>query len=307
MSNLPTTASSKLAALLTTLTDAGGNGVHRTAIPELELLREAAPSAPLPSVYEPVLIIVAQGEKEALFAHETHYYSAGSCLVISTDLVISSFITKATPEKPYFAFKLALSPARLSSILTEISGSTIATAKPSPSGLSVGEADPALLESAIKLTRLLRTPQDAPFLAPLVIREIYYRLLTGEQREAVLELATPVSNVRRIAEVINFIKVNLDAPLRVETMAEAANMSLSTFHRRFKEITSLSPLQYQKQYRLIEARRLMLAENADATSAAYQVGYESPSQFSREYARMFGAPPVRDVERLQRVGATHAV
>jgi AraC-like DNA-binding protein len=133
----------------------------------------------------------------------------------------------------------------------------------------------------------------------MIIREIYYRLLMGEQGEAVRQIATSGSNMQRIADAIAQIKANFTKPLRIEDLAEQANMSPSSFHRHFKEVTSMSPLQYQKQLKLLEARRLLLTENTDATNAAYQVGYESPSQFSREYSRMFGAPPIKDVERLR--------
>ncbi|MEO1444920.1 MAG: helix-turn-helix domain-containing protein, partial [Cyanobacteria bacterium J06635_11] len=148
-------------------------------------------------------------------------------------------------------------------------------------------------------TQLLDTPQDIPFLAPLIIREIYYRLLMGEQGEAIRQIATAGSNMQRIASAIERLKADFAQSLRVEALAEQANMSASSFHRHFKAVTSMSPLQYQKQLRLLEARRLMLAEDADATHAAYQVGYESPSQFSREYSRMFGAPPIQDIQRLR--------
>ena len=153
--------------------------------------------------------------------------------------------------------------------------------------------------SALRLTRLLDTPWDILILAPIIIREIYYRLLTGEQGEAVRQIATSGSNMQRIAEVIKLIKANFTQLMRVEDLAGQARMSPSSFHHHFKQVTSMSPLQYQKQLRLLEARRLMLAENSDAAHAAYQVGYESPSQFSREYSRLFGASPIRDVERLR--------
>jgi transcriptional regulator GlxA family with amidase domain len=156
-----------------------------------------------------------------------------------------------------------------------------------------------LIDCALRLTKLLKTPEDIPFLAPMIIREIYYRLLTDQQGEAVRQVATSGSNMQRIAEIINRIKTDFTEPVRVEELAEQANMSAASFHRHFKAVTSMSPLQYQKQLRLITARQIMLAEAIDATQAAYRVGYESASQFSREYARMFGAPPMRDIERLR--------
>lgn len=166
-------------------------------------------------------------------------------------------------------------------------------------GWFISDASPELIDCAIRLTRLLDTPQDIDFLAPGVIREIYYRLLMGEQSEAVRQVATSGSNMQRIAQVIKLIKTDLSKPMQIENLAEQANMSSSSFYRHFKAVTSMSPLQYQKQVRLLKARQLMLAENANAACAAYQVGYESPSQFSREYSRMFGAPPIKDIERLR--------
>ncbi|HEY9640402.1 MAG TPA: AraC family transcriptional regulator, partial [Coleofasciculaceae cyanobacterium] len=154
------------------------------------------------------------------------------------------------------------------------------------------------LDCVLRLTKLLDTPQDIPILAPLIIREIYYRLLISEQGKAVRQIATSGSNMQRIAEVIERLKADFAKPLRVEDLAGQAQMSASSFHHHFKAVTSMSPLQYQKQLRLLEARRLMLAENSDASNAAYQVGYESTSQFSREYSRLFGAPPIRDIAQL---------
>lgn len=166
-------------------------------------------------------------------------------------------------------------------------------------GLFVSNADASLLDSALRLTQLLDIPQDIPILSPLIIREIYYRLLMGDQSEAVRQIATSGSNMQRIAEVIGLIKADFTQSLRVENLAEQANMSAASFHHHFKAVTSMSPLQYQKHLRLLEARRLMLAEDSDASNAAYQVGYESTSQFSREYSCLFGAPPLRDIERLR--------
>lgn len=195
-------------------------------------------------------------------------------------------------------FKLDLDPAQLCSIVNQIEFSR---GKPrnSTRALFVSDADASLIDCAVRLARLLDTPQDIPFLAPLIIREIYYRLLIGEQSEAVRQITTPNSNMQRIAKVIKQIEADYTKLLRVKELAKQVNMSSASFHRHFKKVTSMSPLQYQKQLRLLEARRLMIAENADAASAAYQVGYESPSQFSREYSCMFGTSPIRDVKRLR--------
>jgi AraC-like DNA-binding protein len=164
-----------------------------------------------------------------------------------------------------------------------------------------------LLDCALRLTRLLDTPQDIPILAPMIIREIYYRLLMGEQSEAVRQIATAGSHMQRIAQSIELIKTELTRSIRVEELAILASMSPSSFHHHFKAVTLMSPVQYQKQLRLLEARRLMLAENSTAIAAAERVGYESPSHFSREYARMFGEPPVRDIDRLRDSSRTAVV
>ncbi|MEG4043881.1 AraC family transcriptional regulator [Microcoleus sp. Pol17_C1] len=289
----------ELAALVTRHTEGKGNGLHKTAIDKLELTRESSVSAALHNVYEPILAIIVQGQKEALLGEETYRYGEAQYLVISVDLPINGFVVEATPDKPYLGLKLNLDPRQLCDIITAQTKPSANKKENSVRGLFVSTADAPLLDCALRLTRLLDTPQDIPILAPMIIREIYYRLLIGEQGEAVRQIATSGSNMQRIAEVLKLIKTDFVKPMRVEDLAGQAKMSPSSFHYHFKQVTSMSPLQYQKQLRLLEARRLMLAENADATNAAYQVGYESPSQFSREYSRMFGAPPIRDIERLR--------
>jgi AraC-like DNA-binding protein len=240
---------------------------------------------------------VVQGKKEVLLNEEAYQYGVAQYLVVSVDLPLGGCVVEATPDKPYLGFKLKLDSAQLCEIIAQTSSSI--DFKDSVSGWFINDADSTLIDCAIRLTKLLETLQDIPFLAPMIVREIYYRLLIGEQGEAVRQIATAGSNMQRIAEVIKWLKADFAKPLRVEELAEQANMSASSFHRHFKQVTSMSPLQYQKQLRLSVARQIMLAENVDATQAAYQVGYESPSQFSREYARMFGAPPIQDTERLR--------
>ena len=287
----------ELAARAARHTDGRGNGVHPTAIAQLDFIRDDA-STTVCSVYELALAIIVQGKKKILLGEETYHYGAAQYLVVSVELPIRGFIVEATPDKPYLGFLLKLSPLQLSDIVTQVQPRT--DAKDSLyRGLFVSDVDLPLIDCALRLTQLLDTPQDIPFLAPMIIREIYYRLLTGKHSEGIRQIATSGSNMQRIASVIERIQAEFAQSLRVEALAEQANMSASSFHRHFKAVTSMSPLQYQKQLRLLEARRLMLAEDADATHAAYQVGYESPSQFSREYSRMFGAPPIQDMQRLR--------
>jgi AraC-like DNA-binding protein len=192
---------------------------------------------------------------------------------------------------------LDLDQTQLCNIIAQ-TNTTVSKRETSVRGFCVSTVNAPLLDCALRLTRLLDTPQDIPILAPMIIREIYYRLLMKEQGEAVRQIATSGSSMQRIAKAIKLIKTDFSKSIRVEDLAGQANMSPSSFHHHFKQVTSISPLQYQKQLRLLEARCLMLAENSTAANAANLVGYESPSQFSREYARMFGAPPIQDIERL---------
>jgi AraC-like DNA-binding protein len=293
----------ELATLVTRHTDGKADGFHKTAIDKLEFQRKSTVSnstcTPLFGITEPIFAILVQGKKKAVLGEEIYLYSATQYIVVSIDLPMSAFIVEASPEKPYLGFKLRLDPLQLCDIITSQASLNISKKENSVRGIFVSTSDAPLLDCALRLTKLLDTPQDIPMLAPMIIREIYYRLLMGEQGESVRQIATSGSNMQRIAEVIQLIKADFAQPMRVEKLAEQVSMSPSSFHYHFKEVTSMSPLQYQKQLRLLEARRLMLAENSDASNAAYQVGYESPSQFSREYARMFGSPPIRDIERLR--------
>lgn len=287
----------ELAAFVERHIDGKGNGAHATAIEPLEFMRESDAFTVIRGVSEPLFAIVLQGKKEVLLNEETFQYGVAQYLVLSVDLPVSGCVIEASPNQPFLGFKLNLDPVQLCDIIAQTNPST--DKKESVRGWFTSDAEPSLIDCAIRLTKLLETPQDIPFLAPIIIREIYYRLLTGEQGEAVRQIATAGSNMQRIAEVIKRLKTDFAKPLRIEELAGQANMSVSSFHRHFKAVTSMSPLQYQKQLRLMEARRLMLTEAFDAIATADKVGYESPSQFSREYARMFGAPPMRDIERLR--------
>lgn len=287
----------ELAALVERHTNGKGNGAWATAIAPLGFIQQIDSTA-MHGVSEPILALVVQGQKKVLLNEETYRYGIAQCLVISVDLPLSGFAIGASLDQPYLGFKLNLDPVQLCDIIAQMNPGG-GQKETSVRGWFFGDAEPSLVDCAIRLTQLLDTPQDIPFLAPMIIREIYYRLLMGEQGEAVRQIATSGSNMQRIAEVIKRIKADFINPLRVEGLAEQVNMSPASFHRHFKAVTSMSPLQYQKQLRLLAARQMLLTENVDATQAAYRVGYESPSQFSREYSRMFGVPPIRDVASLR--------
>jgi AraC-like DNA-binding protein len=288
----------ELAALADQHTGGGGEGYHPTAIEPLVFVRQSDPCVIVQEVSEPLFAIVVQGQKKVSVNEETFQYGVAQYLVLSVDMPLSACMVEATPDQPYLGLKLNLDPIQLCEIIAQTDLS-LTQKENSVRGWCVSDAAPPLIDCIIRLTKLLDTPQDIPFLAPLMIREIYYRLLTNEQGEAVRQIATAGSSMQRIADVIKQIKADFTKLLRVEELAEQANMSAASFHRHFKAVTSMSPLQYQKQLRLLTARQMMLAEAIDATQAAYRVGYESTSQFSREYSRMFGAPPIRDIERLR--------
>jgi AraC-like DNA-binding protein len=287
----------ELAALITHHTEVKGDGFHCTDIDKLQFARESRVDSTLAGVSSPMLAIVVQGKKVALLGEETYRYGTAQYLVLSVDLPLTGLITEATPAQPYLGFTLDVDQTQLCDIITQTS--TTVSRRESVRGFCVSTVDAPLLDCALRLSRLLDTPQDIPMLAPMIIREIYYRLLMGEQGELVRQIATSGSSMQRIAKTIKLMKTDFARSIRVEDLARQVNMSPSSFHHHFKVVTSMSPLQYQKQLRLLEARRLMLAENSTAANAADLVGYESPSQFSREYARMFGAPPIQDIDRLR--------
>ena len=275
-----------------------------TAIPRVGLVRSDTPTLPMGVVYQPMLYIVAQGAKQALLGDNIVEYAAGQYLVVSVDLPITGSVIQASPEAPYLALSLELDPAVLADMLLTLPGA--AQDAPLP-GLAVSPVTPDLLDAAVRLLRLLGRPADIPMLAPLAEREILYRLLTGAQAPMLRQIALAHSRLAQVGRAIGWIRSHFAEPLRIDAVAQRANMSASTFHRHFKAVTAMSPLQYQKQIRLQEARRLLLAGQADAASIGFTVGYESPSQFSREYARMYGQPPLRDAVRLRGLGPLVAV
>ncbi len=274
------------------------DGVLTTAIPSLHFVRSSNTTVPIHQVHEPALCIVAQGRKVVMLAEESYHYGTFDYLVVSVDLPISGQVIQASAEAPYLCLRLNFDPHQVLDLIKESAFPT----SPMPDsrrGLYVSQTNSLLLDAVVRLVHLLESPQDVPVLAPLVIREILYRILQGNQGESLKQLVMTGSHSNRIAEVIKRIKQDYDKPLRIEELSKLANMSPSSLHRHFKEVTAMSPMQYQKQLRLQESRRLLLSESADAADVGFQVGYESPSQFSREYARLFGLPPISDIKRLR--------
>jgi AraC-like DNA-binding protein len=272
-------------------------GIRSTAIPELARYRSSVPTAHDAFVYEPCLCLVVQGAKELILGSEKYRYEPGESLLVSVDLPVAGRVVKASKTRPCLAIRIDLNMAVVGELLAD--GLTIEPRVPSTRGLRVTPVEPSLLDAVVRLVRLLDAPNDIPPLAPLVLREITYRILTGPQGTQLRQIASVGAPAKRIAAAIRWLRDHFAEPLKIESLAEKLKMSPSAFHLHFKEVTAMSPLQYQKRLRLQEARRLMLGDGCDAAKAAYQVGYESPSQFSREYRRMYGAPPRQDVAALK--------
>lgn len=306
------------AALLAELVDhvmrhAPADGVHATPVPGLQLIRLSAPGTPLPALYEPGLVLVVQGRKRAQLGTQQLVYDPLHCLVVSVTMLPVSQVLEASVQRPYLCLRLQVDPQDIAQLLLAAAqaglvlgaapagaaGPAGVAAASAACGLQVTRTPPEVLDAALRLLRLLATPADLAMLAPLVQREIVYRVLSGELGPRLRALATADGHAARIGRAVGLLRSRFDEPLRVDDLAEVAAMSASTFHLHFKQVTAMSPLQYQKHLRLHQARTLMLAQGLDAAAAAHRVGYESASQFSREYRRLFGAPPRADVRQWQ--------
>ncbi len=272
-------------------------GSHETPIPGLVVHRQEAPTEPSLCFYQPALALIAQGAKQVTLGNETYTYDQANYLLTSVDLPVAAQVTQASRERPYLSLSLKIDLQEVGALMAENDGAE-PRAVPSSRGLAVSRTAGPMLDAASRLVRLLETPGDVPILAPLVIREILYRLLTGEQGSRLRHLAVTGSQSQQIASAITWLRKNYARSLRLEDLAQEAGMSVSSLHHHFKAITAMSPLQFQKRLRLQEARQLMLT-GVDAALAGHRVGYESPSHFSRDYSRLYGAPPLRDVVHLR--------
>jgi AraC-like DNA-binding protein len=249
-------------------------------------------------VARPGMCIVAQGAKTVLLGSEVFDYDASRLLVYSVDLPISGQITRASRAEPFLCLKLDLDPERIADLTLKVYPHGFPQ-HPNHLAICVTPAEPGILKAAARLVELLAQPEDAEWLAPLVVEEILIRLLRSPVGSRVAQIGQAGSQVQRVAEAVSWVRTNFDRPLDVERLAGLVHMSVSTFHQHFKAVTAMSPLQYQKVLRLHEARRLMLSRMMDAGTACRQVGYLSASQFSREYGRFFGAAPMKDIAKLR--------
>jgi AraC-like DNA-binding protein len=265
----------------------------------LRLLRQSSPTPKDHGVSSPAFCVIAQGSKEVLLGDDCYRYDANRYLITAAALPTATRVTEASEERPYLGVVLGLDPALVGSVMVE-AGHPAPREHAAVRAFDVSPLKAGLLDAVVRLVRLLDSPADeAHFLRPLVTREIVFRLLNGEQGGRLRQIAVLGGHSHRIARALERLQKNFDRPLRIEDIARELGMSVSGFHHHFRAVTAMSPLQFQKQLRLQEARRLMLGEDLDAASAGYRVGYSDASHFTREYKRHFGAPPARDVEQLR--------
>lgn len=274
--------------------------VLNTSIPGFVLSQHDQPTSPQNAVYDPCISLILQGAKRATFGDDIYVYNQTQFLIASVHLPTMVQIVEASPDKPCVGLLLKLDLQKISQLMAD-SNLPKPKVQQTSRGLMLGKTTPSLLNSFSRLVDLLEEPSDIPILGPMIQQEIYYRLLVGDQGERLRQIASIGSQSHMIARSIDWLKSNFSEPFNIGTLTELANMSKSTFNHHFRTMTDLSPLQFQKQLRLQEARRLMLAERIEAANAAFKVGYESPSQFSRDYKKLFGESPLRDVERLRQI------
>lgn len=264
----------------------------------LRLVRQSLPTPLGHGTSSAALCVIAQGSKEILLGERRYRYDPAHYLITTAELPIATRITEASPERPYLCVVIPLDPVLVGSVIVE-AGHLVPRRQSAVTAIDVSPLDAGLLDAVVRLVRLVDTPVDARMLAPLITREIVYRLLAGEQGGRLRHLALLGGSTHPIAEAVERLRKDFDQPLSIEELAHELGMSLSGFHQHFRTVTAMSPLQFQKHLRLQEARRLILGEGLDAASAGYRVGYRDASHFTREYKRLFGAPPMQDVERLR--------
>jgi AraC-like DNA-binding protein len=295
-----------LARLKDSITRHAGEGLTHTALPGVSVVRSPTTTEPLCGIAEPTLAVVAQGVKETTLNGRSFTYGPGQFLIVSVDLPVTGHITEGSANQPFLAAVLELRPQIIAALLLETPPAP--TARPEalaamPAGLAVSDAGPALLDAIGRRLALLDAPDDVPALAAGIEREVLWRLITGPQGATVRQIGLADSRLAHLGRAIRWIRGHYDQTLRVEELAALATMSVSSFHRHFRAVTSMTPIQFQKEIRLHEARARLLAEPGNVAGVAFAVGYDSPSQFSREYRRMFGAPPSHDARALRHAAA----
>lgn len=277
-------------------------GIYPTAIEGFNLVRREDVGAPENCFEKPLVGLVIQGAKHSLMGGQEYAYTENQSVVAGVDMPISSYVINPTPEPPFLFLYLYLDKQLLSSLVLDMK-QDVAGAPETNTSVSIAETSPDILEMFLRLLELLEKPEQIPIRAPMMLRELHYLLLISPHGNILRQLNTPGTQNNQIVQAISWIRENYRTPMRVESLARQVSMSTANLHRHFKQLTGFSPLQYQKQLRLHEAHRLMLVENERVSSAALSVGYESVTQFNREYKRVFGEPPLRDVNRRRAPGA----
>jgi AraC-like DNA-binding protein len=271
---------------------------HAEPLEGLILFRSSVPHVHLHSLAVPAFCVIAQGSKEIMIGESVYRYDPFHYLISTVELPRFSQVMDASRERPYLSFRLDFTPALVDSVIMQ-SGATLPRRDSTARATDVSPLDVDLQDAVLRLIRLIDAPAEAPVFMPLIVREIILRLLMGKQSARLHHLSHQNGNTPHIAKAVERLRRDFDQPLRIEDLARELGMSVSGLHHQFKAVTELSPLQFQKQIRLQEARRLMLSEGFDAENAAYRVGYNNASQFSRDYKSLFGVPPIRDVHRLR--------
>ncbi|MCX2564398.1 MULTISPECIES: AraC family transcriptional regulator [Acetobacter] len=276
----------------------------RTVVPDLILFRADAPTIPADVVYEPRFCVIVQGAKQVVLCDKVFHYDASKYLVTAVDLPVTGQITQASPDEPYLSLCLTLNPAHIADLLLEMQDTFPGNGSSCPSCMTVSALSCEILDPVMRLVRLIEHPEDIPILRPAILRELLYRLLQGPQGYVLRQIATAGTNLSQLNRAISWIRNHYTESFDIASVAKMAGMSPSSFHRHFRAATMMSPLQYRTKLRLQEARRLLLSTSADAAATGFSVGYDSPSQFSREYRRMFGVPPVQDAQRIRSASVT---
>jgi len=270
-----------------------------TALPWCQLLRRPAPTPAGRGILSPSVCLLVQGEKEMLVGQQVLRYGPGSYVQAGMAMPVSGQVTRASEASPYYGIRIDLDPREVAALVLEM-GPQLSGDQADPPAVSVERADEAMLEVFVRLLRMLDRPRDLPVLGRLIKQELVYHLVSAPGGATLSGGVPGGQRERGVGEAINWIRTHYNEPLSIDALARTVHMSPSVLHRRFKAATVMSPLQYQKQIRLLEARKMLMSGGAEAASIAYEVGYESPSQFSREYRRLFGAPPLKDAELLRR-------
>lgn len=275
-------------------------GLNRTTLPNVFCYKLCSTHVTMPSVYEPCICIILQGRKNVMLGSDILSYGELEFLVASVDLPILGTVIEASEQQPYYVIQMNIDGRLLSELLLQMEHLAIVHRK-AESGLFIGQVDPLMGDSLLRLLALIQTPEDIPVLGKSLVREMHYRMLRSPFGQEIAQIALKGTPTQRISVSIQKLRRDYAQAITIEELAAMSGMSVSSFHAHFKAVTKMSPLQFQKSVRLVEARNLMIFQHLDAASTAYKVGYESPSQFSREYARMFGRPPARDIAQLKNV------